>query len=156
MKPILIPLTLATAKIDQNTAFILSMQVTGQHPLTGTVSIYDYANGLLGPFTLTNGQAQTTAQFGGILGVGVHQLTATYIGDSQNLPSTSAPVSQAVTGTFSIQVQGWTGADGHFLNATIGIQWWRVRSLAAAPRLTLEAPRSLAFPRTRALLFRNL
>jgi hypothetical protein len=76
----------------------------------------------LGPFNLVNGQAQTTAQFGGIFGVGLHQLTAVYSGDSENLTSTSASVSQAITGTYSIQIQGWTGVDGHFLSATVGVQ----------------------------------
>jgi hypothetical protein len=96
--------------------------VAGQHPLTGTVSIYDYGTGRLGPLTLTNGQAQITAESGGIFGVGIHQLTAVYNGDPENSSSTSSSVSQAITGTFNIQIQGYTGADGHFLNATIGVQ----------------------------------
>jgi subtilase family serine protease len=117
-----ITLTTSNAKVDQNTSFVLTAQVAGQHPLTGTVSFYDNGNGVLGPFNLVNGQAQTTAQFGGIFGVGLHQLTAVYNGDSENLTSTSASVSQAITGTYSIQIQGWTGVDGHFLSATVGVQ----------------------------------
>jgi subtilase family serine protease len=120
--PTSITLTTSNAKVDQNTSFVLTAQVTGQHPLTGTVSFYDNGSGVLGPLSLTNGQAQTTAQFGGIFGVGLHQLTAVYSGDSENLTSTSAPVSQAITGTYNIQIQGWTGADGHFLSATVGVQ----------------------------------
>jgi subtilase family serine protease len=57
-----ITLTTSNAKVDQNTPFILTATVAGQHPLTGTVSIYDYGTGRLGPITLTNGQAQITAK----------------------------------------------------------------------------------------------
>jgi subtilase family serine protease len=120
--PSSITLTTSNAKVDQNTPFVLTAQVSGQHLLTGTVSFYDNGSGVLGPFSLANGQAQTTAQFGGIFGVGLHQLTAVYSGDSGNLTSTSAPVSQAITGTYSIQIQGWTGGDGHSLSATVGVQ----------------------------------
>ncbi|HEY1423225.1 MAG TPA: Ig-like domain repeat protein [Candidatus Acidoferrum sp.] len=120
--PTSVTLTTSNPKVDQNTQFVLTMKVTADHPLTGTVTLYDYGTALLGGIDLTNGQAQTTASFGGIFGVGVHQLTASYSGDSENLASTSASVSQAITGTFSLQIQGSTGADGHFLPATVGLQ----------------------------------
>jgi hypothetical protein len=120
--PTSITLTTSSAKVDQNTPFILTATVNGQHSLTGTVSIYDYGTGKLGPLSLTNGQVHTTVEAGGIFGVGIHQLTAVYNGDPENSPSTSSSVSQAITGTFNIQIQGYTGADGHFLNATIGLQ----------------------------------
>jgi hypothetical protein len=115
-------LTTSIAKADQNTPFVLTAKVTGQHPLTGTITIYDNGTAVIGPLSLTNGQAQTTAAYGGIFGVGVHQLSASYSGDTENLVSTSAPMTQAITGIFNIQIQGYTGADGHFLPATVGIQ----------------------------------
>jgi subtilase family serine protease len=115
-------LTTSIAKADQNTPFVLTAKVTGQHPLTGTITIYDNGTAVIGPLSLTNGQAQTTAAYGSIFGVGVHQLSASYSGDTENLVSTAAPMTQAITGIFNIQIQGYTGADGHFLPATVGIQ----------------------------------
>jgi len=118
--PTSIMLTTSSAKVDQNTPFTLTAKVTGQHPLTGTVEIDDYGAGVVGGLVVTNGQA--TGQFGGLLGVGVHQLTATYIGDGENLPSTSPAISQAITGSFAIQIEGSTGGDNHFLSGAVAVQ----------------------------------
>jgi subtilase family serine protease len=120
--PTSITLTTSNAKVDQNTPFTLTAKVTGQHPLTGTVEIDDYGTAVFGGLVVTNGQTQTTAQFGGLFGVGVHQLTATYIGDGENLSSTSPAISQAITGTFAIQIQGNTGGDNHFLSGAVAVQ----------------------------------
>jgi hypothetical protein len=115
-------LTTSIAKVDQNTQFVLTMKVTGQHPLTGTVTIFDNGTAVLGGFSLINGEAQTTGGFGGIFQIGVHQLTATYGGDPENLASTSSAATQVITGTNQIFITGNTGAASHNISATVVIQ----------------------------------
>jgi len=98
------------------------MKVTGQHPLTGTVTIFDNGTAVLGGFSLVNGEAQTTGGFGGIFQIGIHQLTATYVGDPENLTSTSSAATQVITGTNQIFITGNTGADSHNISANVVIQ----------------------------------
>jgi hypothetical protein len=115
-------LTTSIAKVDQNTQFVLTMKVIGQHPLTGTVTIFDNGTAVLGGFSLVNGEAQTTGGFGGIFQIGIHQLTATYVGDPENLTSTSSAATQVITGTNQIFITGNTGADSHNISANVVIQ----------------------------------
>jgi hypothetical protein len=115
-------LTTSIAKVDQNTQFVLTMKVTGQHPLTGTVTLFDNGTAVLGGFSLINGEAQTTGGFGGIFQIGIHQLTATYVGDPENLTSTSSAATQVITGTNQIFITGNTGADSHNISATVVLQ----------------------------------
>jgi hypothetical protein len=88
--------------------------------LTGTVSFYDYGIMVAGPFTVSNGQAQMGS--GDLDTIGVHQFTARYNGDPRNLSSTSAGLSQTITGTTLVIITGSTGSDSHALSATVGIQ----------------------------------
>lgn len=120
--PTSISLSTSNAKVDQNTQFIITVQVVGQHPLTGNVTVYDYGQAVWSIDSLTNGQAQFSGGFGGIFGIGVHQFTAKYNGDSQNLTSTSSAVAQAITGTNQVFITGSTGADSHMITANLVIQ----------------------------------
>jgi len=70
----------------------LTATVTPGNP-TGTVSFYDGAS-LLGSGSLSNGVATFSTS---TLSAGAHSLTASYGGDANNAPSTSAAVSQSVT-----------------------------------------------------------
>jgi len=55
--------------------------------------------------------------------MGIFQVTASYNGDSYNLPSTtSAPLIQIVTGTVPVTISGYTGIDSHSVLGTIGLQ----------------------------------
>jgi len=115
-------LTTSNAKVDQNSQFTITATVTGSNPLTGTVTFYDNGNQIFSPnIPLTNGQVQAT-NFGYVYGLGVHQFMAKYSGDTSDLPSTSSVLTQVVTGTTTVNIQGNTGGDVHYLQATIGVQ----------------------------------
>jgi hypothetical protein len=53
---------------------------------------------------------------------GIEQIKAQYSGDSQNQPSTSAPITAVVTGNSSVIVTGTTGPLSHFTVLTVTIQ----------------------------------
>ncbi len=90
--------------------------------MTGTVTFYDNGSQIFSPnIPLTNGHVQAT-NFGYVYGIGVHQFTARYSGDSGNLASTSTVLAQAITGTMTVTIQGNTGGDVHYLQATVGVQ----------------------------------
>jgi hypothetical protein len=93
--------------------------VTGSNP-TGTVIFYDYGNAITGPFAVVAGQAQIGTSALNI--IGIHEITAMYSGDTHNLGSTSTALSQVLTGTVPITIQGTTGSDIHSIQATIGVQ----------------------------------
>jgi hypothetical protein len=57
-----------------------------------------------------------------LINIGYYQITATYNGDANNLTSTSAPITQAITGTFMVSINASTGSDFHFLNGNVGLQ----------------------------------
>jgi hypothetical protein len=116
-----IVLATANAKVDQNSVVTITAQITAQHPLTGMVSVYDYNNQFIGTFGL-NGNVATIGEPGSFFGIGVHQITAKYSGDTNNLPSTSNSLTQVITGTTSVSIQGNTGGDFHYLQVTIGLQ----------------------------------
>jgi len=80
------------AIVGQTVTVIAS--VTGNSP-AGTVIFFDSSN-LIGTSTLSGGQAAITTSWLS-QGAGTHSLTAMYIGDSSNLPSTSAPIFETVT-----------------------------------------------------------
>ncbi|CAM2927583.1 Ig-like domain repeat protein [Saccharomonospora xinjiangensis] len=68
---------------------------------TGTVSFYDGAT-LLGTVPLNASGTATFTTTG--LGVGAHDITAVYSGDSTFLPSTSTPLTQTVTPGYAVVV----------------------------------------------------
>jgi subtilase family serine protease len=119
--PTSITLTTSNAKVDQNSAVTLTAQITAQHPLSGMVSLYDYGNQFLGTFPI-NGSQAVVGELGNFYGIGIHQITAKYSGDAQNLPSTSNVLTQVITGTIQAEVQGKTGGDIHYLQVTLGVQ----------------------------------
>ncbi len=120
--PTTITLATSNAKVDLNSQFTITATVTGNNPLTGTVTFYDNGSQIFSPnIPLTNGHVQAT-NFGYVYGIGVHQFTARYSGDSGNLASTSTVLAQAITGTMTVTIQGNTGGDVHYLQATVGVQ----------------------------------
>jgi uncharacterized delta-60 repeat protein len=84
----------------QSVTFTATVTVSYSYDVaTGTVSFYDGST-LLGSGTLSTANGVTTATFTtASLAVGTHSITATYSGDSNDLPSTSAVLSQTVNPT---------------------------------------------------------
>jgi len=113
-------LVVTAAKITQLDSFTLSATVSGKGP-SGFVVFYDYGQPTTAQIPVVNGVA-TYSSVGYAYGIGVHQFTAKYEGDANNLSSTSAASSMAVTGTTSISVVGATGGDQHYLSGSITIQ----------------------------------
>jgi Bacterial Ig-like domain (group 3) len=109
------------AKVDQSSTVTITAVVTASHPLTaGNLQFFDY-NNFIGTFPL-NGNQAVLGEPGNFLGLGIHQITAKYAGDVNNLASTSNMLTQFVIGTTTANVQGNTGVDVHSLQATVGVQ----------------------------------
>jgi hypothetical protein len=120
--PTTITLTTTSAKAGMNDQFTITATVTSNSPLTGTISFYDYGNQIFaGEIPPSNGQVQAT-NFGYVYGLGVHQFTARYSGDPKNLASRTSILTQTITGTTSVGLQGNTAGDYHYVNVTIGVQ----------------------------------
>jgi hypothetical protein len=117
--PTSIAIATSNAKVPQFGALSLDINVSASKPLTGTVGIYDFGN-LVTNVGLVNGQAQFDAS--SLFGIGVHQLTASYNGDSNNLASHSTTLTQVITGTIPMYIQASTGGDVHNIQATVGVQ----------------------------------
>ena len=118
--PTSITLTTSNAKVAQNTQFLITATVTSSKPLTGTINFYNFGTPIVSGIPPTNGQAQTGSGY--INNLGLYQITATYSGDANNLASTSAPLTQVLTGTMPVTIQASTGGDVHYLQATLGLQ----------------------------------
>src|SRR6266446_2983138 len=108
----------SSAKVAQNTTFTLSAKVTGQGNPTGTVNFYAN-NSWLGSSNLSAGGANLNTS---IVYPGIYSVSAQYLGDSNNLSSTSAGASQAVTGSTLMQVNAQTSTLFHSVNVTVTLQ----------------------------------
>ena len=107
-----------SAKVAQNAPFTLTAKVTGQGNPSGTVNFYANGN-WLGSSNLTAGTATLSAS---LVFPGIYSVTAQYVGDSSNLASTSSGVSQAITGSTLMQVNGHTSTLFHSVNVTVTLQ----------------------------------
>jgi Bacterial Ig-like domain (group 3) len=96
--------------------------VTASKTPTGSVSVYYFGNRVLSGQQLINGQAQISSAFLPTNFPALYQITASYDGDANNLPSTSAAITQAITGTIYFAIQANTGLDQHNLSGTVGLQ----------------------------------
>lgn len=118
--PTTITLAPTNAKVAQNVPFTITATITSSKPLTGTVNFYNYGSPVNGGIPPTNGQAMTGSSY--LNNLGLYQITATYSGDANNLPSSSAPLTQVITGTMPATIQGATGSDLHSLQVNLGVQ----------------------------------
>ncbi len=115
--------TTTSAKVSDNTPFTISAIVTGGKSPNGTVTFNTFNNLLLAVAPLSKGEAQIG--LGQMSVRGLYQITATYSGDYENLLSTSAPLTQVLTGTATTEIQCTSGPNGrlsHALLVTIGVQ----------------------------------
>jgi subtilase family serine protease len=121
-QPTSITLTTTNAKVGQNVQFQITATITSTSgkPLTGTVNFYNFGAPVNGGIPPSNGQASTGS--GWLNNPGLYQITAQYTGDANNLASTSAPLTQVITGTMPVTIQGSTGVDVHLLQVTLGLQ----------------------------------
>ena len=112
-------LTTSSAKVAQGTQFTLTATVTGQGSPSGTVNFFYATGGWIGSSNLTAGTAtlNVTLPFPGL-----YSVNAQYSGDAKNSPSTSANVSEAVTGSTVFQVNGQTGSLYRSTNVTVTLQ----------------------------------
>jgi large repetitive protein len=90
------------------TAVTFSITVTpnGSATPSGFVQLIDNGQTLGAPTKVSAGIASFLATS---LPVGVHTITAQYLGDSATLGSTSAPITQLITGTVALQISGTSG-----------------------------------------------
>lgn len=108
-----------TPKVASQTLLTLNATVTSSKPLSGTVTFFAAGQPLSAAIPLVNGSAQTqfNPSFPGTLAI-----TAQYSGDSNNLPSTSAPFNQVTTGTTAIGVNAQTGTFSQTTSVNVTIQ----------------------------------
>jgi hypothetical protein len=83
--------------------FTVTVKPNGSVTPTGQVQLYDNGQALGSPATMSAGIA-TFLSTG--LPIGVHNLTATYLGSATVQGSTSAPISQIITGSLNLQISG--------------------------------------------------
>jgi hypothetical protein len=106
------------AKVTPSTQVTLTATVSGPANPSGTVN-FNYNGGVIGQAILANGTATFQTAFGT---PGVYPVTAQYLGDSKNAPSTSSPLNQFLTGSVFTEVVGQTGTLFHTSSVTITIQ----------------------------------
>ena len=108
-----------TPKVSQGSSAPLTATVTASDTVTGALTFATAGFQLSGPYTLVNDSAQTLIPN---LSVGTTPVTATYSGDVNNKPSSSAPFNQVVTGSTSFAVSANTGVNNHQIGLTATIQ----------------------------------
>ncbi|HTC63104.1 MAG TPA: Ig-like domain repeat protein [Candidatus Saccharimonadales bacterium] len=103
-----ISLTTSAVKAPPTAVPTIQAKISSSEPVTGTVTFYDQGTILNVVTVLSDG----TAVLPGFSPYpGTHVFTASYSGDTKNLPSTTtAPLDQAITGTIYTGVAGTTGS----------------------------------------------
>jgi hypothetical protein len=117
-QPTVTSLTASAAKVAAYSQFTLTATVSGSGQASGSVAFYiGGANAGSSPLVGNVATFTTTAINPGIL-----SFTAQYSGDGSNDPSTSAPLSEAVTGNTTVYVQGQTSTLTHVANVNVTLQ----------------------------------
>lgn len=94
----------------------VTVKPSGAATPSGLVQLYDNGQPYLSAASASAGVATFLAPS---LAIGVHNLSASYLGDAHTLPSQSAPIVQAITGTTGVQITGTSG--GLTQTLTLGI-----------------------------------
>jgi hypothetical protein len=111
-------LTTNLPNVPAGNTVTFTAKVTGNGSPTGSVA-FMAGGSYLGNSNLVAGTATLTTS---IASPGIYSVTAQYNGDFQNLASTSAGVSQVVSGSTVIQVYGNTSVLSHVANITVTLQ----------------------------------
>jgi hypothetical protein len=119
--PTTITISTSNSKVPAGTPFTLTAKVTSSKTPTGTVTFLQNGNQNDGAVNLVNGQATlipTTYSE-----IGAYTYTASYNGDTSNLPSqTSTGVVEAFTGTVPVLVQAQTSTLVRTISININLQ----------------------------------
>jgi hypothetical protein len=91
------------AQFASPVTFTATVTPSGAATPTGTVQLVDNGQAVGGPIRVSAGIASFLSTS---LPVGVHVMTAQYSGDSKTLGSTSAPLTQAITGQVIVEITG--------------------------------------------------
>jgi hypothetical protein len=121
-QPTTITLSTSSAKIARNTPLPITATVSSGsgNVITGSVTFYNFGAAFGSGYSIVNGQYTFQGNVGEL---GIYQVTASYSGDSNHLPSTTpSPLIQTVTGSVPVTITGNTGVVSHSLPATIGLQ----------------------------------
>jgi subtilase family serine protease len=94
------------AALGTPVTFSITVTPNGSATPSGYVQLIDNGQTLGAPTKVSAGIASFLATS---LPVGVHTITAQYLGDSATLGSTSAPITQLITGTVALQISGTSG-----------------------------------------------
>jgi hypothetical protein len=86
--------------------FTVTVKPSGSVTPTGLVQLYDNGQTYLGAVSVTAGVATFLAAS---LPIGVHNLSASYLGDAHTSPSQSAPIAEVITGLTNVQITGTSG-----------------------------------------------
>ena len=116
-----VALTTSNPKVSNNDPLTIIATVSGGPAISGTLTFYDYGIAITNSLPVSTSQPQVEIGTSNLI-LGVHQLTVKYSGDANNLPSTSPSISQTITGSFPISIQGQTGVVYHAVDVTIGLQ----------------------------------
>jgi hypothetical protein len=126
--PQLVGTTTAITSASSKVAFPNSVQFTvtvtpasGSTPPTGTVDLVEVEGNIQSTQTLplSNGQAQLQIP---ALRVGAHAFFGKYNGDTHYQPSTSATLTQIITGSTPVGIIAVTGRDAHQIFVTVTVQ----------------------------------
>ena len=98
--------------------FTVTVKPNGSVTPTGQVQLYDNGQTLGSAVPVSAGIATFLATS---LPVGVHNLTASYLGDAHTQASTSAPIAQIIAGPVNLQISGTGGGVTQTLNFTINV-----------------------------------
>ena len=120
------PVTTTTTIVSNNihagfgspVTFTVTVKPNGAVTPTGQVQLYDNGQTLGSTVPVSAGIATFLATS---LPVGVHNLTASYLGDAHTQASTSAPIAQIIAGPVSLQISGTSGGVTQTLNFTINV-----------------------------------
>ena len=121
-QPTTITLSTSSAKVAQYTPLPITAMVTSASGdvIMGSVTFYNFGTPIGSGYSIVNGQFTFQGNTGEL---GIFQVTASYSGDRNHLPSTtSSPLIQMVTGSVPVTITGNTGINSHSLAATIGLQ----------------------------------
>jgi hypothetical protein len=109
-------LTSTALKVGFSTPIQFNVTVNASVTHTGKVQLFDNGQAY-GSAVVVNSGIATFATMN--LPVGVHVITAEYLGSTNTLPSNSAPITQVITGPIQLQITAAASGISHTANLTV-------------------------------------